>query len=408
MSEYETIVGYLLKSDSNISAVAIIEGKNNVVYSTGDWDFDNEIKVVNTNWENEDAKSMVISGQKYFILQRTPERFIAIAFEKTKRKIISTESIVGFKDDEREMLCKVPRDGMRIFALSETAKAVRKLSSKETYLDPSVKLGKARDINWYGPKIVFDSSSAMQKVGLQRFGLSLDEAKVYLELLKKGDEGEKVGNLNKQLDIKRTTIYQILDRLIGKEWVEKEPTIQLLKTIKSPKEAQRYVAKPIIGLLDEKIKQKEEEIKVLKNFRLLMEEGIESSYVSAISEDFGIKGLKNECGLSFFVYDRSIETEKIVIRTALKLYSEKIKHDIESREIPALEDIKFEEKEVMDYAGGILFLKFKDSTESTKNYGSNWLEVVKIVAIPINNKIYVIWGGENKFRILKNLILSFK
>jgi len=44
------------------------------------------------------------------------------------------------------------------------------------------------------------------------FGLSNDEARVYLYLLRRGKKGDVVGRLKNDLEIGRTTIYAILER----------------------------------------------------------------------------------------------------------------------------------------------------------------------------------------------------
>ena len=100
------------------------------------------------------------------------------------------------------------------------------------------------------------SIRVLEKLGFYRVGLSEDDAKVYLALLRKGDRGEKVGNLDKELDLKRTHIYRIIDRLIEKDWVD--------KLSKTPTGAQYYIARPPKELLDNLIKEKKEEIKILE------------------------------------------------------------------------------------------------------------------------------------------------
>ena len=51
------------------------------------------------------------------------------------------------------------------------------------------------------------------------FGLTEEEAAVYLSLLKRGTRGEVVGRIKDELDIGRTTIYAIMERLLSKKWV---------------------------------------------------------------------------------------------------------------------------------------------------------------------------------------------
>jgi len=55
-----------------------------------------------------------------------------------------------------------------------------------------------------------------------------------------------------------------------------------------------------------------------------------------------------------------------------------------------------------------MYLKFKAGSDAAKNVGSGWITLAKHVAIPIDDKIYVIWGTEEKFPILLSMILKLK
>ena len=47
-------------------------------------------------------------------------------------------------------------------------------------------------------------------------------------------------------------------------------------------------------------------------------------------------------------------------------------------------------------------------TTGTDNLSKFMVRVVKLVAIPIDNRIYVIWGSEEKFVSLLNIIQKLK
>jgi len=291
------------------------------------------------------------------------------------------------------------------------------LSSKEHYIDSKSSLGKAiSDSGEVSTTFLFDTSRVLQRLGLQKFGLSSDEARVYIALMKKGDNGEKVGILNKELDIKRTTIYRIIDRLIKKNWVEK---------LENPK-GTIYIAKPANELVEKIIKEKEKEIGVLKSFQLLLKEYLKNgrgdiSQIYGDSQTFGkkifdidvlgIMGLEKDFGIIVFEYNNIIIDEGR-IQDKLDLVYGKIGQEIdkvkEENKAPDFEDKKIENTKFQEYLGAIIFIKFKEGSKTAKNVGDGWIIAVKLVAIPIENNIYVIWGSEEKFELLMNMILNLK
>ncbi|MHA2088533.1 MAG: helix-turn-helix domain-containing protein, partial [Promethearchaeota archaeon] len=351
LREIKTEIEDILKSEPEIISIAVIEGENNVVFSSDNWDTDNDIERITTTWQELKSKRVVISEIEYIIIQSTPERFIAINME-------IGGSIIGLKDEERRIICKLDVEGSLFLGLKEASQELRKRSSKEPYMDPQTTLGKTEELKWATPRILLDDTNNLQELGLLKFGLSLEEARVYLSLLRKGKEGDKVGNLNEDLDIKRTTIYRILDRLIDKEWVVKLPGMT--------KGAQIYIARPLNNILDERIQEKEEELKILKSFRFIMGDELANGWInmSEIDKDLqsfkrnvfgfktlGVTGVEKDCGLLIFEYGGIVENN-IVVQAALQLSSEKLKmglqidEDIEEFKNPDLDEVKFEFTEI--------------------------------------------------------------
>ena len=305
MEKVKTVIDELIKLESNIISMAVIEGEKDIVFSTDNWDISNDIQKIIKFWnevekeerfieerikdlskELQDLKSkdsvstkeiseeiinlykvlskyynqkiahptrIIVSTETFIILQWTTNKLIAVSLSKQG-------GLVGFKDEERRIIYKIADEGSLPLGLMEASKELQERSLKEPYKKPSASLGK--QLKWTTPRILLDDTSNLQELGLLKFGLSIEEAKVYLSLLKKGKEGDKVGSLNEELDIKRTTIYRIIDRLIEKEWVVKLPGMS--------KGAQIYIARPINDILDEGIQQKEEELKILKSFRFVI------------------------------------------------------------------------------------------------------------------------------------------
>ena len=401
-----------LKPAKDINATVVIEGDQKIVYSTDNWDVSKDLIHINKVWGFEEKRELFISGEKYSILRNTNELLVAVVVEIDKKnKAIPKERIVGFKDAERKILIKLSEDSYLPMAVTNVARVISDINKKEPYIKSEVSLGKVVENFDLTPKILSNTSRVLEKLGINRIGISEDEAKVYLALLRKSDRGEKIGNLDKELNLKRTHIYRIIDRLIDKNWVE--------EISKVPKGAQFYAARPIIEMLNKIIKEKEEEIKILQGFKLILGEGSKNGWKIDTLDSNGLKkpfdlniqeiiGFEKDSGIVIFEYDRLIKDEENLDRVKLRLYSENLKQKVEEHEISDLEDIKIVETKIENYLGAELNIKFRENTENANNLGKDWISVAKLVAIPLDNRIYVIWGSEHKFPYLLNIIQNLK
>ncbi len=400
----------LIKSESKTISTAIIKGEREIEYSTENWDIRDDIDEINSVWKSKKPTNLTISGIKYKIIQCTHERLVGIDSNKKG-------GILGFKNEERKIICKIAPDGMMVLGMMEASRTLSDLSSKKPYMDLDTRLGKVEELKWATPRILLDDTNNLQELGLLKFGLSIEEAKVYICILKKGKEGAKVGQLDEDLSIKRTTIYRIIDRLISKGWILKLPLM--------PRSAQDFIARPLNDIFDERIQQKEEELKILKSFRYIMGETLENGWIdiSEIKKDFqlyseksfdykslGITGEEKDCGLIIFEYNKNVK-EEVIIRAALQLSSEKMREpiqpdlDLKEFTIPDLEEIRIEDTKIQDYLGMTMYFKFKDGTETGNNVGTDWIVATRHVAVVIDDKIYVVWGSEEQFPILLSIIL---
>ncbi len=389
-----------LTPESRIISTIIIEGKNKVCYSSDNWDIAGDLEEINFLWDSKKLGELLIDNIKYKIIQVSSERLVAMNLEKRG-------SIIGFKDDERRIICRIKPGEQLFLGLRDASRTLGELRKKDPYLDPHVILGKIKEIKWATPKVLLNDTQNLQRLGLLKVGLTLEEAKVYLSLLQSGEKGEKVGNLNKQLEIKRTTIYRIIERLVIKQWVD--------KLMERPTGTTIYVARPLNEVIDNIIKEREDELKILKSFRYIMGESSENGWIDVSKEynTLGIIGVDKDCGLIIFEYEKVVK-EEVLIHAALQLSYEKLKGqlqpDSEKGEFTNadLKDIKISQVIIDNYFGAIMYLKFKEGSKTANNIGTDWIVAAKHLAVPIEDKIYVIWGSEEKFPILLGIILKLR
>jgi DNA-binding MarR family transcriptional regulator len=427
-----TAIDKSIQPEVKMMSIAIIEGENNIIYSTENWDISKDINNLNTVWNKLKSGRFIISGVEHIVIQVTQERLVAVTPEQKW-------TLLGFKDDKRKFLCRLdpkgPNDQM-IFGLNDAAKTLIELRTEEPYMDLDADLGKVEEKEeeeWVKRKLLPNDTLNLQRLGLLKSGLSKDEAEVYLALLKKGDVGDTIGNLNRELlNLKRTHIYRIIDRLEKKTWVK--------KVIGSGQRTTVYRAIALNYLLDDLITQRETELTILKSFRYIMGEKLENGWIKVTDlerdlrdmynkkydfNSLGITGIERDCGLLIFDYGKE-DIDDAVILAALELASVKlmanllIQEEIKIEETekyegikegyknPDIEDIKNVDKSILNYLGAEIHVKFKEGSETAHNVGVDWVVAAKQVAIPIEDKIYIVWGSEEKFPILLNMILKIR
>jgi len=124
----ETVIYNLLQKDPSIIAAAVIQGRDNILYSTDNWDVSPDIAKVISSWSRLNAPFIMISGVKYSVLQCTSERLVATS-------IRGEGHIIGAKDEEHKILIYLEPDGEPMGATMDTARAISELSSKQAYVD---------------------------------------------------------------------------------------------------------------------------------------------------------------------------------------------------------------------------------------------------------------------------------
>jgi hypothetical protein len=53
-----------------------------------------------------------------------------------------------------------------------------------------------------------------------------------------------------------------------------------------------------------------------------------------------------------------------------------------------------------------MYFKFKEGTKTGNNIGTDWIVAARHVAVPLDDKIFVVWGSEEQFPILLSIILK--
>ena len=90
-------------TNSRIIAVALVQGKDTILYSTDNWDISADVGEVISRWRSLNAPFIVISGIKYSVLQCTSERLVATS-------IRGEGHILGAKDDDYTLILHVEPD----------------------------------------------------------------------------------------------------------------------------------------------------------------------------------------------------------------------------------------------------------------------------------------------------------
>jgi len=89
--------------NSRIIAVALIQGKDAILYSTDNWDISADVGRVISSWSSMNAQFIMLSGVKYSVLQCTSERLVATS-------IRGEGHILGTKDEDYTLILHVEPD----------------------------------------------------------------------------------------------------------------------------------------------------------------------------------------------------------------------------------------------------------------------------------------------------------
>ncbi len=134
-----TVIYNLLQKDPSIIAAAVIKGRNDIIYSTDNWDIGPDIGKIVSSWSGQNAQFVMISGVKYSVLQCTTERLVATSLR-------GEGHIIGAKDEEHKVLIYLEPDGEPMGATMDTARVLSELSTMQAYNGDNTQFGGGRAI----------------------------------------------------------------------------------------------------------------------------------------------------------------------------------------------------------------------------------------------------------------------
>ncbi|MFX0072502.1 MAG: helix-turn-helix domain-containing protein [Candidatus Hermodarchaeota archaeon] len=282
---------------------------------------------------------------------------------------------------------------------------------------------------------------------LQNFGLTSNQAQVYLALLKAGTKGSIVRELDHALDIKRTNIYPILNDLIELGCVKEGGRAE------KSKNASIFIAIDPIKFIDHLIQKKQLEITTLneikkthstllqnifkKGFEIKLNEidaSLKPYFKPLIDSGWRIQSyverkeltmfnyqvydcllyapharFLKDCSFHLFLFDYDIEKDKnalVFFTQGLKRKTKEMKSyffDIKQFQLIDDEFQAFNNKfhcfkmrvKVKDLENSDYFTKV--SQDSTKKEVRNiYYEIGKAIIIPIKEKIFYLWAESDE------------
>lgn len=266
--------------------------------------------------------------------------------------------------------------------------------------------------------------------GLQKTGLTREEALIYFNLIQHGKKGTYIKDLTDHLPIKRTTLYSILNRLHGKGYVRENPDYE------GPKGAKLFAAISPERYINRIINKKKSEFETLEKIKLDVIDKLETVYLESIEysiseiDDFlkpylnplykkGWKVIEyiveksqitydfeayditllvpdakfvKDAGFMVFKYNRDVENDVNTLNYMFDMLSRKGKEEVLSKGIGVV-DIKLIENQIE-----IKGKKFKGHLPKFKfEHTDKYVQMTETVMIPIKDKIFFMWAENHKF-----------
>ncbi len=266
--------------------------------------------------------------------------------------------------------------------------------------------------------------------GLKKIGLTDDESLVYFTLTRHGKKGTYVKDLVYHIPLKRTTIYSILNRLIEKKCVK------IAEKSDAPKKAKIFVATSPSVFIDETIRKKKKELKIIEDIRSNLANKLESVYLESMEYSFkdideflqpyfkplmdkGWKVIEHtieksrmnymfdiydcallipnakfvkDCGFIIIKFDHIVEKDIDTLNFIINLLKRIGKEQVLNKDI-GVKDLKISDSKIEFYDNMYHSFKTEFLWENTKDFQ----ELTKSVILPIGDKIFFLWAETYEF-----------
>ncbi|MFX1566836.1 MAG: helix-turn-helix domain-containing protein [Promethearchaeota archaeon] len=277
---------------------------------------------------------------------------------------------------------------------------------------------------------------------LEIAGLTHDEALLYFALIQHGKKGTYIKDLTDHIDIKRTTIYSIVNRLHEKGYVRENPNYE------GPKGAKMYAAISPELFINRIVNNKRIELEKLDKIKKEVINQLETIYLESLEfsldeiDDFlkpylaplydkGWKVIEHlvekskitygfeaydttllvpaaklvkDAGFIVTKYNRDVENDVNILNYMYDMLSRKGKEEILDKGIGVV-DVKLIESDIelkgKKFKGHLPKFKFEHTNE--------FVQLTESVMIPIKDKIFFLWAeNHNIIEELANVIFNIE
>ncbi|MFX1588828.1 MAG: class I SAM-dependent methyltransferase [Promethearchaeota archaeon] len=124
--DFKTNVFNLMQTLPFINSVMIITEKEEIVYSTENWDRENDANIIISSWSSMKAKNIIISEEKYVIRHYTNDRLLASS-------VTGKGHIIGVKENDKRIIALIEPDGVIPFAFRELIRLLGAINTGKVY-----------------------------------------------------------------------------------------------------------------------------------------------------------------------------------------------------------------------------------------------------------------------------------
>ncbi len=124
-ADYQSGIHQLRKALPFLKKIALIKGKQNILYKSKDWNLIKDLKTIKTLWESMNPAPINLSGVRFIVRRATYERFIASAKGKSH--------LIGVRNAKYIALVWIEEDGIIPFTTRELSRFLGALMINKPY-----------------------------------------------------------------------------------------------------------------------------------------------------------------------------------------------------------------------------------------------------------------------------------